>query len=69
MSANTYTTKQGDMWDGIAYNIYGDERRMDVLMAANPAWIRTVVFSAGVVLQVPDVAPNVTQNLPPWRRS
>ena len=31
----TYTTIQGDMWDSIAYKLYGDEKYMCQLMKSN----------------------------------
>jgi phage tail protein X len=66
----TYTTKQGDMWDSIAKNLYGSEKYAEQLMQANTAYISTVVFSAGIVLTVQDVNTAVNTNassLPPWR--
>jgi phage tail protein X len=66
--ANTYTTKQGDMWDAIAYKVYGSEYLMHTLMDANPDHITTVIFSAGIVLLVPDLVSTTPQNLPPWKR-
>nr|WP_233167807.1 phage tail protein [Paenibacillus roseus] len=64
----TYTTIQGDTWDGIAYKLFQNESSMTLLMQTNLAHIRTVVFGAGVLLQVPEVAPAVAEDLPPWRR-
>jgi phage tail protein X len=67
----TYTTKQGDTWDGIAKSLYGDEKYTKQLMRANGlAYLSTVVFAAGVVLTVPDVdTVNIifASALPPWR--
>lgn len=64
----TYTTSQGDMWDLIAKRLYDDEAALNVLLQANPAYIDTVVFPAGVVLVVPEYTAPVTSILPPWRR-
>lgn len=65
----TYTTIQGDMFDRIAKTVYGDEKRMDALLEANPGHIGTVVFPAGVALNIPDLptASADTGGLPPWR--
>jgi len=66
----SYTTKQGDMWDIIAKALYGDEKYTEQLMRANTAHLSTVVFSAGVVLTVPDVDTTTVASvasLPPWR--
>ena len=32
---STYTTKQGDVWDKIAYEVYGDEEYTGWLMENN----------------------------------
>lgn len=64
----TYTTKQGDAWDQIAYQVYGDEKYTGWLMQHNFPLLDTFVFSAGVVLQTP--APpedDELANLPVWR--
>ena len=67
--ANKYTTKQGDMWDMIAYAVYGDEYQMHHLMDANPKHVETVIFPAGVTLTVPTLSAIKTTNLPPWKSS
>lgn len=65
----TYTTVQGDMWDLISHKVYGDERFTDVLIAANPRYNKILVFSAGIVLDVPEVDERVTaDSLPPWKK-
>lgn len=63
-----YTTKQGDMWDGIAIKIYGDEGKINALLSANEQYNSVVVFPSGVRLAVPDVVDNNTAILPPWKR-
>ena len=65
---NKYTTIQGDMWDGIAKKVYGTETAMNVLLDANPEHIGTVVFSTGIVLDVPNYTAPTPDLLPPWRR-
>ena len=57
----TYTTIQGDVWDLIAWKLYGDEKYMKNLIEANWDYIDTVVFSSGTVLNVPDI-PEVTES-------
>ncbi|MGL5270184.1 MAG: tail protein X [Selenomonadaceae bacterium] len=66
---DTYTTKQGDMWDMIAYEVYGDEYKMHYLMDANKKYVETVIFPAGVTLVVPVLSATQTTNLPPWKSS
>ena len=69
MAASTYTTIQGDMWDAIAYRLWGNEGLFHLLMVANPRHRDLVVFPAGIVLAVPDVTPELTVKAvdPPWK--
>ena len=64
--SSSYTTIQGDTWDAIAYVVYGDEMQMHLLIEANPDQRETVIFSAGVVLNVPDIGETVRAPAPPW---
>jgi len=67
--ADIYTTKQGDTWDLIAFKIWGDEYLCGKLMDENIDHVSTVIFSAGVVLKVPEVEKvSQTESLPPWKR-
>ena len=59
----TYTTIQGDVWDLIAYKLYGDEKYMKNLIEANWKHIDIVVFSSGTVLNVPDLPEEETDCL------
>lgn len=70
MAVNTYITTQADSWDSIAYRLWGDERHMNALLAANPDYIDALVFPAGVELVVPEApARRVKEKeLPPWLR-
>lgn len=66
---STYTTTQGDAWDLIAYQLWGDERLMLALIRANREYADVVIFSAGVVLVVPDLPETASAaSLPPWRK-
>lgn len=67
----TIVTQQGDMWDTLAKKIYGDELFMEELIKANIHFRKTVIFSAGVVLNVPEIDTTSSEyesNLPPWKR-
>lgn len=67
----TYTTVSFDTWDVIAKKLYGTEVLMDRLIRANLEHRKTVFFSAGIVLKVPDVdtgSAELAENLPPWKR-
>lgn len=63
----TYTTIQGDTWDKIALEVYGEERHADYLMESNYAFLDTLVFSAGTVLNTPALPEERDGDLPPWR--
>lgn len=66
---NEYTTLLGDMWDSIAKKIYGNEKYIRELMEANKSYLSTLVFSSGIILNVPEVTiEEETNNLPPWRQ-
>ncbi len=66
--AKTYTTQQGDAWDAIAYQVYGNEKYTGWLMQNNFQQLDTFVFDAGVVLQTPDPPEDDdTTDTPIWR--
>jgi len=64
----TYTTKQGDAWDMIAFRVYGDVKYTGWLMQNNFPHLDVFVFGAGVILQTPEL-PESEQlaNMPIWR--
>lgn len=64
----TYTTVSGDTWDAIAYKMLGDETYTDKLITSNLQHRHTVIFSAGIVLDIPDTKTEVSAKLPPWKR-
>ena len=67
--ADTYTTAQGDTWDTISKQLWGNERLMHELMNANPDHQDVVFFSAGVPLQIPEIDRAATIiELPPWKK-
>lgn len=67
----SYKTTSGDTWDFIAYKAYnglGGEKLMSLLIEANPQYRETVIFKAGVVLEVPEAYIPASRTLPPWMR-
>lgn len=52
---NSYTTVQGDTWDLIAYKIWGSEYLLPLLFEANLAHVNTLIFKAGVTLNIPEI--------------
>lgn len=72
MGGYYYTTKQGDMWDYIAWMVYGNEKMIEKLLGAeeNREIMATYIFSAGVKVWCPEVAEQAkTNDLAPWRES
>ena len=63
-----YKTIQGDMWDSIAFKVYGSEAYMSVLLEANQEHAQYVILPANLILKCPDANIRASINLPPWRR-
>ena len=64
----TYKTRNGDMWDRIAYRLTGSTEQIVPIMQANPQYTDTWIFPAGVELSIPDLNSMIdsTVVLPPW---
>lgn len=64
----TYTTRQGDTWDIIAYRLWGKETLFHHLAEANPDHLGTLIFAPDIQLVVPDISMPLTtpSTLPPW---
>lgn len=65
---STYTTKQGDTWDSIAFTQMGDCALMDQLMRKNRKHLNIYIFPAGIVLNIPEPKAVISSNLPPWKQ-
>jgi len=67
--SDTYTTKSGDVWDEIAYEVYGDEMAATYLMQNNIKLLDIFVFDSGVVLNTPALPDTATEQtaMPAWR--
>jgi hypothetical protein len=75
--APTYETISGDLWDLIAYHVYGDEHCCAAIQDANYDHRFVDRFSAGVILDCPSTVildrdlkgpkiPDI-KKLQPWR--
>ncbi len=65
----TYITKQGDMWDSIAYTQLGSTNHTDKLIRANLPYREYYIFPAGIALALPEVPEAEAEpSLPPWKR-
>lgn len=62
-----YTTVQGDMWDSIAYQFYGDVKYIGLLMQNNTDLLDVYVFSAGTRIYIPELPAEENDDLPEWR--
>lgn len=62
-----YSTKQNDTFDKIAYELYGDEMVASYIINANPEHAMTVIFGAGVTLNLPKLERVETSTLPKWK--
>ena len=67
MIYRNYRTLQGDTFDAISLDFYGDEKYASAIIDANPAYLKTIIFDAGVELKIPILA-DAAVTLPPWRR-
>jgi len=63
---NKYVTILGDTWDMIAHKVYGDSLKVNELVNANLHLIETVIFSAGVEVNIPALEEQTTTPKPPW---
>lgn len=63
-----YTTIQGDTWDIIAYKTCGNEMCMDRLIKANLDYKDVFIFSAGIILTIPEIELQISTSLPPWKQ-
>lgn len=63
---NEYVTTQGQTWDMIAKEVYGDESYTSFLMENNPKALDYFVFPHGVVLVIPE-KPEEQEVMPDWR--
>ena len=63
----TVTTKLGDTFDTVAFRELGSCRHTERLINANRRHVDTVIFKAGVELELPDVTNERKLKLPPWK--
>lgn len=63
-----YTTKQGDTFDILALDAWGDETKAHWIIQDNPDYADILVFDAGAELKIRVVEPEVASTLPPWKR-
>jgi len=62
-----YETLKGDTFDIISLDFYNDEKFASEIIQANPQYRDTLVFDAGIKLDIPIISKKVMSSLP-WRR-
>ena len=65
-----YTTREGDTFDALALEMYGEETLAHYIIEFNPDYADVLIFDANVALRLPIVENVETPaTLPPWRRN
>lgn len=67
-----HITKEGDRWDLIAYQYYGDATMYEPIIVANPEVPILPILPSGIKLKVPVIDRKETispEELPPWKRT
>lgn len=70
MGGYYYETKAGDMWDYIAWKVYGSEQLVGVLYEAeeNRTLLEIYIFDAGTRVWCPYMEAESEENeMPDWR--
>lgn len=64
-----YTTREGDTFDALALEMYGEENLAHYIIEFNPDYADVLIFDANVALRLPIVEDvELPDTLPPWRR-
>lgn len=64
-----YTTREGDTFDALALEMYGEETLAHYIIEFNPDYADVLIFEANVALRLPIVEDvEMPDTLPPWRR-
>lgn len=64
-----YTTREGDTFDALALEMYGEETLAHYIIEFNPDYADVLIFDANVALRLPIVEDvEKPDTLPPWRR-
>ncbi|MDY3123697.1 tail protein X [[Pasteurella] aerogenes] len=65
-----HIVKQGERWDNLSYQYYGDALEYGQIIDANPHISFCEVLPTGVTIYIPvlNVKPTSNENMPPWLR-
>jgi len=70
ISYKEYITREGDTFDALALEMYGEEALAHYIIEFNPDYADVLIFEANVLLRLPIVEDAETPDtLPPWRRN
>lgn len=61
-----YITVQGDTWDLIAYKTLGSEYLLPFLIDLNQQHRKTLIFSGGIELNIPELETEEFTDRPEW---
>lgn len=63
-----YTTILGDTWDLVAFKTLGNEMYTHKLIENNLKYKDIMIFSAGIILTIPDIEIPSASGLPLWKQ-
>lgn len=66
-----HTAKQGDRWDTLAFQYYGDAFGFERLVVANPHIPIRPFIAPGTLVAIPLIEPDdvgITEDMPPWKQ-
>lgn len=66
----THITSEGERWDLLAWNYYGDPALFRPIVMANPSVPIEPVFQGGMKILIPVIQQSNVErsDLPPWKR-
>ncbi len=66
-----HITVEGDRWDNLAWQYYGDANAYEQIIAANPEVEIIPILPGGIKLLIPVIEDDETEStteLPPWKQ-
>lgn len=66
-----HITVDGDRWDNLAWQYYGDANAYEQIIAANPEILIMPILPGGIKLLIPVIEEDETEStteLPPWKQ-
>ena len=71
MEVVEHITRDGDRWDNLAWEYYGDATAYETIIAANPEVAIYPILPSGIRLLIPvleEAETATTEGLPPWKQ-